>query len=121
MTLPEWRTRGFLRSLAVNFGLVAIGAVLFSLSFPNLVSTWGWWPLAYVALVPVFVLVHRSSWTEVVFYGFLYGLATYVLHNYWLSGFHPLALIAVPLIYATYFLAFFPLLKLATVLLPKYG
>ena len=121
MTLPEWRERGFFRNLAVNFGLVALGALLFSLSFPNFISTWGWWPLAYVALVPVFVLVHRSSWPEVFFYGFLYGLATYVLHNYWLSGFHPLALIAVPLIYATYFLVFFPLFKLANVLLPKHG
>lgn len=120
-TLVAWRQRGFLENLAVNFGLVALGAVLFSLSFPSLVSMWGWFPVAYIALIPVFILVHRANWAEVFFYGFLYGLATYALHNYWLSGFHPLALIAVPLIYATYFLAFFPLLKLADTLLPRYG
>lgn len=120
-TLPAWRERGFLRNLAVNFGLVALGAVLFSLSFPSLVSMWGWFPLAYLALVPVFVLVHRANWAEVFFYGFLYGLATYVLHNYWLSGFHPLALIAVPLIYAVYFFVLFPLLKAADSLMPRYG
>ncbi len=115
------RGRGFLASVAINLGLVAIGAVLFSLAFPSFLSQWGWFPLAYVALVPVFVLVHRASWPEVFFYGFLYGLTTYVLHNYWLSGFHPLAALAVPLIYATYFLVFFPLLKLADSLMPRYG
>ena len=113
--------RPFLRNLGINFGLVAIGAVLFSLSFPSFMSTWGWFPLAYIALVPVFVLVHRSTWPEVFFYGFLYGLTTYALHNYWLSGFHPLALFVVPLIYASYFVVVFPLLKLADTLLPRYG
>ncbi len=107
--------------LAVNVGLVVLGALIFSLSFPSFLSTWGWFPLAYIALVPVFVLVHRANWAEIFFYGFLYGLATYALHNYWLTGFHPLALIAVPLIYATYFLIVFPLLKLADTVMPRYG
>ncbi|MFW5683567.1 MAG: apolipoprotein N-acyltransferase [Spirochaetota bacterium] len=110
-----------MQNLAVNFGLVALGAALFALSFPSLVSMWGWFPLAYLALIPVVVLVHRANWPEVFFYGFLYGLATYALHNYWLSGFHPLALIAVPLIYATYFFVVFPLLKLADRLMPRHG
>ncbi|TFH06280.1 MAG: apolipoprotein N-acyltransferase [Spirochaetales bacterium] len=82
---------------------------------------WGWFPLAYIALVPVAVLIHRVRWPEVFIYGFIYGLTTYTIHNYWLSGFHPLAVVAVPLIYATYFLFFFPLLKLADTLMPKYG
>ena len=121
LTVSSWRNRSFRQNLAINFGLVAIGAVLFSLSFPSFISFWGWFPLAYISLVPVFVLVHRSTWAESLFYGFLYGLTTYALHNYWLTGFHPLALIAVPLIYATYFLVFFPLLKLADKLMPRYG
>jgi apolipoprotein N-acyltransferase len=123
MTLQQTslRSPSFFSSLAIKLALVAAGAVLFSLSFPSLVSKWGWFPLAFIALVPVFVLVHRSTWPEVVFFGFFYGLVTYALHNYWLTGFHPLALIAVPLIYATYFLVFFPLLKLADTLMPRYG
>lgn len=117
----DFQQRSFVSRLLVKFGLVAIGALLFSLSFPSFASKWGLFPLAYLALVPVFVLVHRSSWPEVFFFGFLYGLTTYALHNYWLSGFHPLAVLAVPLIYATYFLVFFPLLKLADTLMPRYG
>jgi apolipoprotein N-acyltransferase len=115
------RPRSFAASVAINLGLIAIGAVLFSVSFPSFISKWGYFPVAYIALVPVFVIVHRARWPEVFFYGFIYGLTTYVLHNYWLSGFHPLAALAVPLIYATYFLVFFPLLKLADSLMPRYG
>jgi len=113
--------QSFWQSLAVKFLLVAIGAILFSISFPSFLTKWGLFPLAYVALVPAFVLVRRCTWPEVFFFGFLYGMTTYTLHNYWLTGFHPLALIAVPLIYATYFIVVFPLLKLCIVLLPRYG
>lgn len=105
----------------MNLGLLVLGSVLFSLSFPNIVSMWGWFPLAYVSLVPVFILIHRSNWAEVFFYGFLYGLLTYAIHNFWLGGFHPLAVLVVPLIYATYFLFFFPVMKLADSLLPRHG
>ena len=116
-----WRSWTYGRRLAANLGLIAAGALLFSLSFPSFLSFWGWWPLAYVALVPVFIVIHRSTWAEIPFYGFLYGLLTYTIHNYWLSGFHPLALLAVPLIYAVYFLFFFPAMKAADSLMPRYG
>ena len=46
----------------LNVGLVFLGALLFSLGFPSFLSRWGWFPFAYIALVPVFILVHRSGW-----------------------------------------------------------
>jgi len=54
-------------------------------------------------------------------FGFLYGFVTYALFNYWLSTFHPLAILIVPTIYAVYFLMVFPLLKLADSFYPRYG
>ncbi|TVQ24114.1 MAG: apolipoprotein N-acyltransferase [Spirochaetaceae bacterium] len=107
--------------MLVQLLLVATGAIVFSLAFPSFVSKWGWAPLAYVALIPVAVVVHRARWPEVFAFGFLYGLTTYIIHNYWLGGFHPLAVLLVPLIYATYFLMLFPMLKLADTLMPRYG
>ena len=89
------------------------GALLFALSFPSFLSERGFAPVAFVALVPVFVLVHRSSWKLIALYGILYGFTSYALFNFWLSTFHPLAIFIVPVIYATYFLMLFPLLKLA--------
>ncbi|NBB90480.1 MAG: apolipoprotein N-acyltransferase [Spirochaetes bacterium] len=107
--------------LLVDLALIIGSAALFSFAFPSLVSDWGWFPLAYIALVPLFVVVRRSRWSTVWLYGALYGFVTYSLFNYWLLNFHPLAIFLVPVIYAVYFLLLFPLLKLADTLFPRYG
>lgn len=109
------------RELLLQIGLLLGGALLFSLSFPSFLSDRGFGTLAFVSLVPVFVLVHRSSWKLIAVYGFLYGFITYALFNYWLSTFHPLAILIVPTIYAVYFFIAFPLLKAADSFFPKYG
>lgn len=101
--------------------LLGAGALLFALSFPSFLSQWGWFPLAYIATVPAFMLANRARWIEVPFLGFLYGLAAYALNNFWLVGFHPLAVFAVPVIYAVYFMLLLPLLKAARSLSPRYG
>jgi len=90
-----------------------MGALLFSASFPNPLSSFGFWPLIFVALVPVGVALPRMSWWSTPMYGFFYGFVTYSLFNYWLINFHPLAIFIVPVIYGVYFLVLFPLLWLA--------
>jgi apolipoprotein N-acyltransferase len=107
--------------LLVDLALIVGGAALYSFSFPSLVSDWGWYPLAYVSLIPVFVIVRRSRWSTIWLYGALYGFLTYSLLNYWLLNFHPLAIFIVPVIYGVYFLLLFPVLKLADTLFPRYG
>ena len=109
------------RELLLQLGLLIGGALVFALSFPNFLSQAGFPVLAFVALVPVFVLVHRSSWKLIAVYGILYGFTSYALFNFWLSTFHPLAILIVPVIYAVYFLLLFPLMKLADTLFPRYG
>ncbi|MFO8063465.1 MAG: apolipoprotein N-acyltransferase [Spirochaetota bacterium] len=101
--------------------LIFLSAALFSFAFPSIISEWGWFPLAYVSLVPLFIVVHRSRWSTIWLYGLLYGFLTYSLLNYWLLNFHPLAIFIVPVIYAVYFAVLFPLLKLAETLFPRYG
>ncbi|TVQ39371.1 MAG: apolipoprotein N-acyltransferase [Spirochaetaceae bacterium] len=104
-----------------QIGLLFLSALLFALSHPSLVFDWGFFPLAYVAFVPVFIVVHRSSWHGTVLYGLLYGFISYTTHNYWLLNFHPLSIFIVPVIYAVYFAVVFPLLKAADTLFPRYG
>jgi apolipoprotein N-acyltransferase len=118
-THDRWTER--LRRTGIELGLLVIGAVLFALSFPSFISEWGWAPVAFISLVPVFVVVHRCSWPVVPFYGLFYGFITYALFNFWLATFHPLAILIVPVIYAVYFFIVFPLLKLADTLFPRYG
>lgn len=113
------RTR--LKDTGINLFLLLLGSFLFALAFPSFLSQWGYAPLAFISLIPVFILVHRSGWAMIVPYGFMYGFITYALFNYWLSTFHPLAILIVPTIYAVYFMAVFPLLKLSDRLFPKYG
>ena len=101
--------------------LLTASALLLALSFPSFLSRWGWFPLAFVALTPVFIVVHRAGWVRTVLYGAFFGFASYALHNYWLGSFHPLTLIIVPPIYSVYLLLVFPLLKAADTLFPRHG
>jgi apolipoprotein N-acyltransferase len=105
----------------VDLCLIAGSALLFALSFPSFLSTQGWFPLGFVCLAPLFVVVRRSSWPAVPFYGLLFGYASYALFNYWLGKFHPLTLVVVPPIYAAYFLVTLPALKLADTLVPRHA
>ncbi|MFW5694612.1 MAG: apolipoprotein N-acyltransferase [Alkalispirochaeta sp.] len=94
-------------------GLLLLGAVLFWVSFPNVVFRFGAYPVAFVALIPVVVAIRRMPWWATPFYGALYGFTAYALFNYWLATFHPLAIFIVPVIYAGYFFVVFPMLRLA--------
>ena len=104
-----------------DLGLLVLSSLLFALSFPSFLSNAGWFPLGFICLVPLFVVVHRSSWVAAPLYGVFFGYVSYVLFNYWLGSFHPLTLVVVPPIYAAYFLVVLPALKLADTLFPSYG
>jgi apolipoprotein N-acyltransferase len=103
----------------INLGLVALGAVLFALSFPNLLIERGFAPAAWVAWIPVFLLVGRVSLPASILWGVLYSYGAYSLFNYWLGAFHPLAGFIVNTIYVIYLGLTFPLLKLAEILFPR--
>ncbi len=109
------------KQVFIEIGLLALSAVLFALSYPNVINTWGFFPLAFICLTPLFIVVHRCGWGRVFVYGITYGYVSYALFNYWLGAFHPLAGVIVYVIYASYFLVLVPLLKLADRLFPRYG
>ncbi|MBN1698923.1 MAG: apolipoprotein N-acyltransferase [Spirochaetales bacterium] len=98
-----------------------LAALCFALSFPSFLSVDGWGMLGFVALCPLFIVVHRSGWVRVFIYGALFGFACYAISNFWLATFHPLAIFVVPVIYAAYFFVFLPILKLIDTLFPDYG
>ncbi|RKX91040.1 MAG: apolipoprotein N-acyltransferase [Spirochaetes bacterium] len=110
-----------IRKFFTEIGLLLLSSVVFSLSFPSFISDRGFGVLSFVSIIPVFIVVHRSSWKSVFFYGSFYGFVTYAIFNYWLSTFHPLAIVIVPIIYLVYFLILFPVLKLADKLFPRNG
>jgi apolipoprotein N-acyltransferase len=104
-----------------DLGLLLLSALLFALSFPGFLSDAGWFPLGFICLVPLFIVVRRASWPAIPFYGLFFGYVSYALFNYWLATFHPLTLVVVPPIYAAYFLVTLPALKLADTLFPRHA
>ena len=108
-------------SFLVNLALVFIAAVLFAASFPNLLFEKGLPLLAWIAYVPVFILIRRIGFGASFFWGALYGYTAYGLFNYWLSVFHPLAGLIVGSIYLVYLALLFPLLNLASRIFPRRG
>jgi len=110
----------FLKFLS-EIGLLTLAAFLFSFSFPSGISHTGLFPLGFFALIPLFIVVHRSNWGLIFLYGIYFGFLSYSIFNFWLVRFHPLAIFIVPTIYAVYFLLFLPLLKLIDNFFPKYG
>lgn len=99
-----------LRDQALTLGLIVLGTLLFTISFPNVIVRFGLYPVAFIALAPVALAIHRMRWWMTPLYGALYGFLAYALFNYWLFTFHPLAIFIVPVIYAGYFFVLFPLL-----------
>lgn len=111
----------FFKPMLINMGLLISGIILFTLPQPNLLILEGIPILAYIACVPVFLLVRRASWKSVWLYGILYGVGCYSFFTYWLVTFHPLGLLFIASLYGMYFLITFPLLKLAAKLFPRFG
>jgi apolipoprotein N-acyltransferase len=103
----------------LNLGLAVLGMVLFTLSFPNLLVEKGLPLLAWLAWVPVFLLVGRVSLPASIFWGAFYGYGAYSLFNYWMGAFHPMAGLIINTIYVVYLGLTFPLLKLAQILFPR--
>ncbi|MDR1219393.1 MAG: apolipoprotein N-acyltransferase [Treponema sp.] len=104
-----------------NLVALALGATLFAGAFPNPVFENGSPFLAWIAYVPVFWLISRTTVAGSVLWGAVYGYASYGLFNYWLSAFHPLAGVIVNIIYLVYLAILFLFLKMAVTLFPKRG
>lgn len=112
---------GIDRSTFRDLVLLTFSAFIFTLSFPSFVSDTGWGFLSFVSLVPAIFVANGTTLRRSPFYGMYYGFVAYMLHNYWLGNFHPLAILIVPLIYAAYFTALFPLLSVAHRAFPRTG
>ncbi len=62
-----------LRNVLIDLALLSLASLAFSLSFPSFASERGWFPLAYVALAPLFLVAHRARWAATPFYGLFFG------------------------------------------------
>ena len=105
----------------VNLFLLCTSVLLFALPQPNLLSLKGFPLLAYIAFIPLFILIRRISFRASFLWGAFYGLFCYCVFTYWLGVFHPLALYVIGTLYFIYLLLAVPVLKLADILFPRNG
>ena len=107
------------KAFFVNLAAILLAALLFAAIFPNPVFSYGLPFLAWVAFVPVFWVIRRTSLGFSVFYGAVYGYTAYALFNYWLTVFNPIAGIVVHSLYLVKMALLFPLLRLTLDLFPR--
>ncbi len=114
------RKRGFF-SYIIEILLLLVTALLFSFAFPGFISNNGFGVIAFFALIPLFAVIRSTSWKAIPFYGFIFGFSFYTCFNYWLTTFHPLAILLVPIIKGGEMVMLFPLLKAADRWFKRYG
>lgn len=104
-----------------NFFLAVLGAIFFAGSHSNYFFLKGLPFLAYISLVPFFILIKRVSLKYVSLWGAFCGILSYFLFNFWIIFFHPLAVYIIIIQYAFVYACLFPVLKIADLSFPKYG
>jgi len=119
MTKNQQKNDNYIKHWGIQLLLVLTAAILFTLSFPNLLFENGLSFLAWFAYIPILVLIDKNSFLACAGLGAVYGVLAYSLFNYWLGAFHPLAGTIVYCIYLVYMAVVFTLLKLASTLFPK--
>ena len=87
-----------LRTVCSEVALLLASALIFALAHPSFISKNGFGFLAFIVLIPVFAVIRNTSWKLVGVYGFVYGFVYYAIFNYWLTTFHPFAILIVTII-----------------------
>lgn len=108
-----------LKSFLINIFLLILGSFLFAFSNPGFVFSEGLGFLAWIAYIPVFVLVYRLSFKTVWIYGFVYGVFSYMLYVSWLVIFSPVGSIAIEAMYGVFLMLTFVAMKACCLLFPK--
>lgn len=110
-----------LRTVCSEVLVLLVSAFVLSMAFPGFMTAAGIGFIALVALIPVFMVIKNTTFKCVWFYGFLFGMCYYFFFNYWLKGFHPLAILIAPIIKGFEMMLLFLALKAAVFFFPKKG
>lgn len=110
-----------LRTVCLEVFVLLASAFVYAMAFPGFVSKSGFGFIAFLALIPVFAVIRNTTYRLVWAYGFVFGFVYYLFFNYWLTTFHPLAILIVPIIKGGEMIALFLALKAASSITKKYA
>ena len=99
----------------IRIFLVIISALFFNLAHPNILAENGIAIFAYIALVPVFLLIRHSSFLFSLISGLLYGALSYGVLFSWIGAYSFYAMLIGTVAFSMIFAALFLLLKIADI------
>ncbi len=83
-----------------------VAVFLYTISLPSFLSLAGLAPLAYLSMVPLFLVFYRSPYRRGVFYGASFGVLQTMLVNFWLGTFSLVSLQFVTVVYVVEYTIF---------------
>ena len=95
------------------FALTLLSAFLVAIAMPSFLSLDGFWPLGWIAFVPLLLVLRTARFGHGVFYGVTFGVFTTLLSSYWLGTFSLVSLQITVLFFLIYYLLFTPVYLLA--------
>jgi apolipoprotein N-acyltransferase len=72
--------------------LILFSGFLFAMAFPSFLSTDGLFPLAYICLIPLFLVLYAAPTGWGIFYCSVFGVFQAMITNYWLGTFNLVSL-----------------------------
>ena len=108
-----------LGTVCSEVALLLASAFILAMAHPSFISDDGFGFLAFIALIPVFAVIRNCTWKVATLYGFLFGCTYYAIFNYWLTTFHPYAILIVTIIKAVEMMLLFTALKAVDSWFPK--
>ena len=78
---------------------VLASAFLLYLSLPNLINLFGFWPLGWLFVIPLFMALERNNFTDRLKSGLIFGLTAFALILNWLIPLNVLGYFALVLIF----------------------
>ena len=101
--------------------LTILSAFLYTISFPSFVSLNGIPYLAWISLVPLFLVIYYAPRKWGIFYGIAFGVVQTVLTNYWLGTFSLISLQLITILYTIFFILFMLLAAPLPQTIGRYG
>lgn len=106
--------------LPIEILLVLFSALIYSLAFPSIVSDKGYPIFATFALIPMIFAVNRTKFKYTPILAIVWGISFLAIFNYWLSTFHPYAMLLAPLLRSMQLIVLMPIFKLGYTLPKKH-
>ena len=101
--------------MLVQLALTVLGAVLFALAHPGFLLKNGSAFVGFIALIPIFLAVKKSSVKRSIVWGVLYGSLSYSLFTFWLVNYSVSLFVCAVISYAIILGIVFTVMKLVSI------